>query len=64
MGKLICLKFEEKNNNFCLFDFFSRENIVKLEKLDGGGNCGCSKSNCRYSSSAERIPVLLLVLFK
>lgn len=38
MGKLICFNFEK--NLFCSFDFFSREEIVKLNKLDGGGNCG------------------------
>ncbi len=38
MGKLICFNFEK---NLFLFDFFfSREEIVKLKKLDGGGNCG------------------------
>lgn len=46
MGKLICFNFEKKN--FCLFVwfffFFSREEIVKLKKLDGGGNCGFSKA--------------------
>lgn len=45
MGKLICFNFEKKNF-VCLFDFFffSREEIVKLKKLDGGGNCGFSKA--------------------
>lgn len=37
MGKLIWFNFE--NNHFCLI-FFSHEDIVKLKKLDGGGNCG------------------------
>lgn len=38
MGKLIWFNFEK--NNFCLIFFFSHEDIVKLKKLDGGGNCG------------------------
>lgn len=38
MGKLICFNFE-KNFFVCLISF-SREEIVKLKKLDGGGNCG------------------------
>lgn len=37
MGKLICLKFEEKKTTFVYLIFFSRENIIKLEKLDRGG---------------------------
>lgn len=45
MVKLICFNFEKKTF-VCLFDFFffSREEIVKLKKLDGGGNCGFSKA--------------------
>lgn len=43
MGKLICF-YSEKQKNTCLFDFLSSENIVKTDKLDMGGNCGCSKA--------------------
>lgn len=39
MGKLICFNFEK--NIFGLFDFFCwNEEMVKLKKLDRGGNCG------------------------
>lgn len=47
MGKFICFNSEKQkknDNNFCSFHFLSSENIVKMDKLDRGGNCGRSKA--------------------